>query len=255
MTESVYNALSDADKKRFTFVDAALPVYKQLNADGSFGKLNNKSVSFKASNVTLSTGFDARFDQYLIKIDDVDFSSLKDTTNKLAYLWGGVITTTDGSKYGMIPLNNLWLNSAEFGFSISEFKEAHGYDVRYQHTTDLEGKTIKNVTYLAKDKENISVDLNVYVKNSTNATVVANTPKAGADVTVDLTFSNIPSDANYKVSAVKSGSGKAAKALTEEQYSYSDGKLVLKGEVAVGTYTISFADDKYVNIGTAITVE
>lgn len=255
MTESVYKSLTADQKLRYKFVEGVTPIeYKQLNADGSFGKMNSKVVSQKPSAVSLSCGVDAKHDQYLIKMEGVDLAFLRDSvTRQMSGLLGAVLTTTDGTKYGMRPLYNLWLNAAEFGFSVSQFTNVHGCEVGYKYTSSLEGKTIKNITYMAKDMDDVSIDMNVYVKKSTNATVSANELKAGSDPKVTLTFAGVPSDANYKLATVKSGSGRSAVTLTEDKYTYADGVLTIKEDVvADATYSVSFVDDKYVNIGVSL---
>ena len=257
MSETVYKSLSDADKQRFTFyTDTVFSQYKKLNSDGSFDKMVSPVSSQNPSSVSLTCGYDARWDQYVIDLSGLDLSEIKDSSSNVGCLMGALLTTTDGSVYGLKPLYNLWLNTAEFGFSVSAFSEVHGYSVGYEHTSSLEGKTVKNLTYILRDKSNISIDMNVFVKLSTDASVaVDGSVAAGTDVNVNLVMSKLPSDSDFKLTAVKSGSGRAAKTLTADQYSYSDGVLTLNGEVAAGTYTVSFTDDKYVNIGTSFTVE
>lgn len=259
MTETVYNKLSETEKSRFHFLnDTTLSEYKQYNADGSFGKTVNATADKQTPTaVSLTCGFDARWSNYVISMTGLDLTGLKDSLNNMAYLQGAILTTSDGSKYGLKPMNNLWLNASEVGFSIKEFNEVHGYAVAYKHTASLEGKTITNLTYILKDKPNISIDMNVLVKKQTSATVSVNgSVAAGTDVNVNLAFSGVPSDANYTIAKVQSGSGRGAKTLTEgTDYSYSNGVLTLNGTVAAGSYSVSFADDTYANIGASITVE
>lgn len=248
MTEAVYNALKD--KSRFTFVkDTTFTEYKELDKDGNFGKMVTKTATQSASSVSLTCGSDSRFAQYVISLKDLDLSSLKDTTGKMANLLGAVVTTSDGSKYGLTPLNNLWLNASEIGFSVSAYTEVHGRDVAYEHTSTLEGKTITNVTYLVKDAEDISVDVNVFVKKQTSATASVSDVVSGSDLNIKITLENTPADANYTLTTVKVGTGKAAKALEASAYSFSNGILTLKGDIAPNTYTVSFTDSKYANIG------
>ncbi|MBQ3657362.1 MAG: hypothetical protein II956_11040 [Bacteroidales bacterium] len=243
--ENLYNSLED--KSRFTLLDAAPSDYKEYNADGSFGKWNSKVVN-QTVTATLTSGFDAKWGNYVIALDGLEGV----TTDNLQ---GAILTTTDGAKYGLQFLNNLWLKPAEFTFCIEEFTEPHGCKRAYKQTADLEGKTLSNITYILKDGDNISADLNLYVKKQTSATVSAESVDAGTDVTISLNFSNIPNDANYILSAVKKGSGKRATALSTDDFTFLNGKLTIKGDVASGdVFSASFVSEKYVNIGTTITI-
>ncbi len=241
-----YNALDD--KSRFTVLDNAPEDFKIYNTDGSFGAWNSK-IATQTVTATLASGFDAKWGNYVISLSGLDGV----TTDNLQ---GAVLTTTDGSKYGLQFLNNLWLKPAEFTFCIAEFTEPHGCQRAYKQTADIEGKTLSNITYILKDTVNISADLDLYVKKQTTATVSAATAAAGTDVTITLNFSDVPADAAYTISSVKKGSGKGATALTADDYSYADGKLTLNGSTAADdVFTVSFSSDNYISIGTTITLE
>ncbi|MBE6331230.1 MAG: hypothetical protein E7070_02815 [Bacteroidales bacterium] len=243
---NLYNALSD--KSRFTVLADAPTDYKVYNEDGSFGKWNS-TVATQTATATLTSGFDAKWGNYVISLD-----GLQDVTT--ANLQGAVLTTTDGSKYGLQFLNNLWLKPAEFTFCVAEFTEPHGCARAYKHTADLEGKTISNITYILKDTVNVSADMNIYVKKQTSATVTTSAATAGDNVEISLAIENAPEDAAFALSTVKKGSGKGATTLTADDYSYANGKLTLKGSTTSGDiYTVSFASDKYVNIGATITLQ
>ena len=244
--ENLYNSLDD--KSRFTVLETAPADYKVYNSDGSFGKWNSNVVN-QTVTATLTSGFDAKWGNYVIALEGLEGV----TTDNLQ---GAILTTTDGAKYGLQFLNNLWLKPAEFTFCIEEFTEPHGCKRAYKQTADLEGKTLANITYILKDADNISADLNLYVKKQTSATVSSDVTAAGTDVVISLTFNNIPNDANYAIASVKKGSGKKATALTADDFSYSDGKLTIKGETASGdVFSVSFVSEKYVNIGATITLE
>jgi|GEM_PF-2058528 len=244
--EELYNSL--ADKSRFTVLENAPVDYKEYNQDGSFGAWNS-TIATQTATATLTSGFDAIWGNYVISLDGLK----DDTTDNLQ---GAILTTTDGSKYGLQFLNNLWLKPAEFTFCIADFTEPHGCTRAYKHTADLEGKTISNITYILKDTVNISVDLNVYVKKQTTATVSASEATAGEDVEITLTINNAPEDASFAISSVKKGSGKGATTLTADDYSYENGKLTLKGTTTSGdVFNVSLVSDKYVNIGATITLQ
>ena len=88
----------------------------------------------------------------------------------MADVQGAVVTTSNGQKFPLIPLNNLYTKPNEATFSVRAFTGHHGNKFSYGHTAGLQGKTITNFTYLLKDNENVSIDCNVYVKSQTEAT-------------------------------------------------------------------------------------
>ena len=252
MTEEVYNALSEEQKARFTFVeDADFSKFKTLKADGSFSAYNSTPKSIEG-NVVLSAGQGVAWGNYLLNLG-IDNSAVS-----MADVQGAVVTTSNGQKFALIPLNNLYTKPNEAAFSVKAFTEPHGNKISYGHTAGLQGKTITNFTYLLKDNENVSIDCNVYVKRQTEAqTTVDGAAVSGTNPRVFLTFTDVPADANFTVGKVTKGSGRQAVTLKDgEDYTYSNGILRLVGDVAAkDQYVITFNSDKYISIGTTITFE
>lgn len=249
MTEDVYQSLSDEQKARFSFVeDTVFAEYKLYKADGTFGAYNSTPASVTTT-VALTGGSGVNWGNYLLKlgIDRNDIPS--------ASLQGVVLTTSNGQKYALTALNNLWLNTAEMAFCVKAFTEPHGNKPHYTHTAGLQGKRIVNITYLLKGMDNVSVDCDVYVKQQTEASIsLDGAAVAGENPVQWLVFNDVPADAFYTLASVKKGSGKTATTLTEDQYSYSDGKLVINGTVADGDiYNVIFDSEKYISIGLTIT--
>ena len=249
MTDAVYNSLTDEEKARFTFVtDKTFSEYKLYKSDKSFSAYNSVPKPVSAT-VTLSGGNGVNWGNYMLKLS-IDRNSVPTDA-----LQGVVLTTSNGQKYALTALNNVWLNAAEMAFCVTAFTEPHGNKPHYTHTAGLQGKTITNVTYLLKDADNLSVDCNVYVKQQTSASIsVDGSAVAGDNPVVWLTFKDIPDDADYAIASVKKGSGKQAQALTADQYSYNDGKLVINVTVAEGdVYNITFDSKKYISTGIKLT--
>ena len=162
MTDTVYEALTD--KSRYTFVDEAFTTdYKDVNSDGTFGKMVTETIT-PDSEVTLTSGSSTRWGNYLLAASNVDIDTAK-------YL-GAVITTSDGTKYGLRHANNLWSNS-QIALTYEEgFTEAHGYPREYVYTSDLEGKTITGITYMRLDSDDVVLsNLNIYLKANPGASV------------------------------------------------------------------------------------
>lgn len=250
MTETVYNNLTDEQKKRFTFVsDTVFASYKTLKSDGSFSASNATTDTQSGITATLSCGANAVWANYI-----VDLSSLEGVD--AANLQGAILTTTNGKQYGLKPLDNLWLKTTEFAFCVAEFTNPHATP-GYKSTADLEGKKLKNITYLLKGLNKVSVDLGgLYVKKQTTATATAGSVSAGSNQKVNITFSGVPSGESYAIAMVKKGSGRAAVTLTEDQYSFADGVLTINTEIASGdSYTVYFDNDNYASISATFTVE
>lgn len=249
MTEDVYNNLTDDQKSRFTFVeDSVFASSKELLSNGTFSAYTSAPVIMEGVSVSLSSGSAVNWGNYVLSL------GIDRTAIASADLQGAVITTTTGQKFALTPLYNLWLNTAEMAFCVKDFTEPHGNHPAFTHTAGLQGKTISNVTYYLKGKDNVSIPCNVYVKQQTSASVaVDGSALANINPTVFLNFKDIPSDANYSIATVKKGSGKAAKVLDSEKYSYSDGMLNIIDTAAVNDiYSVVFNSEKYVSVGATI---
>lgn len=249
--QKIYKQLTSEKKKRFTFVeDSTFSEYKLLNEDGSFSAYNSKPVSKNGVTVSLNAGT-FTWGNYGISLsgeitrDDIPSANLQ----------GAIISTSNGQKYALTPLNNLWINTMEMAFCVKEFVEPHGNRPAYTHTAGLQGKTITNITYLLKGMDNVSIDCKLYVKRQNSASLSLGASPAGTNPIVAIVFNNIPSDANYTLASVKKGSGRSAQTLGEEDYSYTDGFLTINGEVESGTsFSITFNSDKYISITSSITI-
>lgn len=249
MTEDVYKALTEEQKSRFTFVeDSVFASSKQLLSNGKFSAYNAVPVVMEGISVSLSSGSAANWGNYVISL------GIDRTAIPSADLQGAVITTTTGQKFALTPLNNLWINTAELAFCVKDFVEPHGIHRAFNHTAGLQGKTISNITYYLKGKDNVSIPCNVYVKQQTFASIsVDGAALAKVNPTVNLIMNDIPSDADYTIASLKKGSGRSAKTLDAGKYSYENGILSILDTAAVGdVYNVTFNSNKYVSLGTAI---
>lgn len=249
MTEDVYKTLTEAQKSRFSFVeDTVFASSKELLSNGSFSAYTSAPTVKEGVTVSLSSGSATNWGNYVLSLG-IDRSTIAS-----ADLQGAVITTTTGQKFALTPLYNLWLNTAEMAFCVKDFTEPHGNHPAFTHTAGLQGKTISNVTYYLKGKDNVSIPCNVYVKQQTIASVaVDGSALPNINPTVFLDFKNIPSNANYSIATVKKGSGKAAKVLGAEKFNYADGILNIIDTSAVNDiYSVVFNSEKYVSIGATI---
>ena len=160
--------------------------YKVLNSDGTLSKTFGKVT--KAADVKASITTTSNYGNYELDLKGIDV----DPDN----MQGAILETSDGAKYGLKHLDNLWLKPEEIAFSAVAFEDkSHKSAKQYERFADIGGKTIKKVTYLVKDGDDVEVDLDLFVKNQA--------PDVSFSCTVD--------------------SG-----LSAEDFSFADNKLSLK---------------------------
>lgn len=261
MTQDVYNSL--ADNSRFTVSNGTFDEYKEVNADGSFGKMVSTSTDATSSgaSVRLATGSSARWGHYVFSVSSADITI--GSANRLCdYYLGALLETSDGKIYGMRHDNNLWSNT-DLAFTVNaNYTEPHGVGTKryYQYTSDLEGKTVTKITYMLKDRPDVVLsNLNIYLKKRTDATIRPSqtfTPTS-SDIAATLVFSNIPDGANYTLASVTKGSGRGATTLTSgTDYTYDSANKVLTilgGSEAIN-YVATFTSDEYADIAATIEV-
>lgn len=242
MTEAVYNSLSDTDRARFTFYeDTTFAGYKVLDRNGNFSEYHTETVPVSGVSARVSSGSSSSWGNYT-----VGFSGLK-----LEGAWHGVVLTADdGSQYGLMALDNVWLNSSELGISVAEFVEPHGNKPLYKHTASLEGKTIKNVKYIMSGAPAVSIDTDILLKKICRAAVSVENPRAGKDLT--FTISGLPS--GYRVASARKGKGRGAEILSPDQFRFDESGLTIYGDVA-GTYSITFQHNDWSDLTATFTAE
>lgn len=243
MTDEIYNAL--ANKSRYTFLAGTFDEYKEVSSDGSFGPMVTQSVDVDAK-VTLSSGPSSTWGNYTLNISGANITLASGDTR---YDLGATLTTDDGKIYGLRHNSNLWFNANSIALSIKEFVEPHGVSRDYKYTSDLEGKTIKKITFMLKDKPDVNINCDVFIKKQTSATVTpspSEIPASTAQLTMN--FSGLPEGAEYDVSSIYSGSGRNKVPFTAYTYSKETKTLILNEAPASGTYTVIFSDGVYVDI-------
>ena len=252
MGEAVYNAVSN--DSRYTFSDEAFSEYKDVNADGSFGKMATETHVQEGASVTLTSP--GTWGDYQLSVSSID---VKVSSGDDYYYLGALVETSDGKVYGMRHNNNLWSNAKDLAISTAEFVEPHGVSRSYAYTSDMEGKTITKIIYMLKDLPDEVVSCEVFLKLKTSASVA---PKyedgwhafltTGEALSADLVFSNVPSSADYSLSGVTFGTGRNRQNVTA--YTYSNGVLTFTAAPSPGTYTATFTDKTYANIAATINI-
>ena len=251
MGEAVYNVLSN--DSRYTFSDEAFIEYKDVNADGSFGKMETETHVQEGATVALTSP--GTWGDYQLSVSSID---VKVSSGDEYYYLGALVETSDGKVYAMRHNNNLWFNAKDLAISTGEFVEPHGVSRNYAYTSDMEGKTITKITYMLKDLPDEVVSCEVFLKLKTSASV---SPKyedgyhafmAWTNLQVPLAFSDLPESADYKLSGVTFGTGRNRQTIPG--CTMSGDVLIISGDVVEGTYTATFTDETYANISATIRV-
>ncbi len=255
MTEAVYESLSN--RMRFTFSDETFSEYKDVNADGSFGKMITETTTATGATLTLGSGASATWGNYQLTISNANINiGLSDDKIARNYL-GALIETSDGKVYGMRHDCNLWSDANTIAFCVNDkYVEPHGFGVvrDYDYTASLEGKTISKITFMLKNIPDVVINCNIFVKRQTAATVKAEEPDGGFIAPAEspklkMIFTNAP--AVYAIKSVYMGSGRNRTNITD--YTYADGVLTLNGTVMPGSYTALFETTDYTDISASFT--
>ena len=204
-TTTEYNgkdALFESADYSYYVLSKAPAYYKELtvNEDGSysFGKTTATEKTVEGAAIekfkTSSNYGDYQLNLNFDKVADSD--KISGNTKVLA----AVITTTDGTQYGLRHVENIW-KGTEFAWGTGFTTQAHGCPISGEHYASMMGKTIDAVTYYTENgvvKYDID-DTYVPYKFNTSDFKVEN-----ADVTlgsVKVTLPTLPEayDAQYTV--------------------------------------------------------
>ena len=241
------DALFESADYSYYVLSTAPAYYKELtvNEDGtySFGKTTATEKTVEGAAIekfkTSSKYGDYQLNLNFDKVADSD--QISGNTKVLA----AVITTTDGTQYGLRHVENIW-KGTEFAWGTGFTTQSHGCPISGEHYVSMMGKTIDAVTYYTENgvvKYDID-DTYVPYKFDTSAFKVEN-----ADVTsgsAKVTVPTLPEayDAEY-----------AVEGLTNVSVENGTLKYNATG-VKPGQYTLNVTDksSKYVPFSTSFTL-
>ena len=241
------DALFESADYSYYVLSTAPAYYKELtvNKDGtySFGKTTATEKTVKGAAIekfkTSSKYGDYQLNLNFDKVADSD--QISGNTKVLA----AVITTIDGTQYGLRHVENIW-KGTEFAWGTGFTTQSHGCPISGEHYASMMGKTIDAVTYYTENgvvKYDID-DTYVPYKFDTSAFKVEN-----ADVTsgsAKVTVPTLPKayDAEY-----------AVEGLTNVSVENGTLKYNATG-VKPGQYTLNVTDksSKYVPFSTSFTL-
>ena len=241
------DALFESADYSYYVLSTAPAYYKELtvNKDGtySFGKTTATKKTVEGAAIekfkTSSKYGDYQLNLNFDKVADSD--QISGNTKVLA----AVITTTDGTQYGLRHVENIW-KGTEFAWGTGFTTQSHGCPISGEHYASMMGKKIDAVTYYTENgvvKYDID-DTYVPYKFDTSAFKVEN-----ADVTsgsAKVTVPTLPEayDAEY-----------AAEGLTNVSVENGTLKYNATG-VKPGQYTLNVTDksSKYAPFSTSFTL-
>ena len=234
-----------ADYSYYELGTTAPAYYKELtvneNGSYSFGKTTATEKTVKGAAIE-KFKTSSKYYQLNLNFDKVaDSDQISGNTKVLA----AVITTTDGTQYGLRHVENIW-KGTEFAWGTGFTTQSHGCPISAEHYASMMGKTIDAVTYYTENgvvKYDID-DTYVPYKFDTSAFKVEN-----ADVTsgsAKVTVPTLPKayDAEY-----------AVEGLTNVSVENGTLKYNATG-VKPGQYTLNVTDksSKYVPFSTSFTL-
>ena len=214
------DALFEAPSNAYYVLSEEPALYKTLNADGSFSAVN--SAASTVTGVTADVTYAGRHTNIEIALDGTTGIETGDTVS------GVVITVSDGSKYGLRHVYNIW-RATELGWNDDEL--------------DLYGKTITNIRYITQSAV-IDYPVEITLKQK------------GAEITAafedanTVTVTGLPADIANAKATVSSVVGRGETAvILAENVEVKDGKLALTDAAADGTnYNVKVVSDNYADM-------
>lgn len=232
-----------------TFSDTAFGEYKVMSGNGTFtayqtadtaGYAGETLVSEATATITTSSSYG----NYGITVTG--------TSVTVDSMLGVILETTDGTRYGMEHLENLWLKTGEMSFAVENFTEIHGNKVDYLRHASLEGKTISKITYLVKGGTDIVVNTSLQVKNllsSEESATVSVAPAIYQSSGTTTTYTNgIFESLGYDGTLTSLVLNKTTIDPSLYHYDSTAHTITLDKTLKPGSYTATFSDDIYEDV-------
>lgn len=207
--------------------------YKELtvNADGSFsfGATQGTATTI-TEGVTADLMTESRYGDYQLDLD-----GLTDTIPTETAIYGVIVSTTEGSDYGMRHLENIW-RVTELAWSTGFTTAVHNCPTSSEHYKAMMGQHINKVTYYTANgiyKIPVGGDEGLYVpvKFDTSAVAVADAELKDGETSVATTISGLTLPEGFDAEYTVDG----ATAIVKGE------KLILK-DVKKGAYTLTITD-------------
>ena len=202
--------------------------YKELIVDEngklSFGKAQGTITAVSGVKERFTT--DTSYGDYQLDLDGVGIDTNSDT------VYGVVISTTDGSGYGLRHLENIW-KGIELAWCTGYTTAVHGCPTASDHYKTMMGKTIDKVTYYTS-KGILDVDLeDIYVPVKFGGEVQVEKAAVTAGET-SITMSELPKE-YVPVYSVKDSEGNDLDVKV-------NGNVLTFANASNGLYTLTVSD-------------
>lgn len=213
--------------------------YKTLGGDGTLSKRVDKLQKLTPKEAEITTL--SRYGNYEIELSSDKMPKSNGNVEAV------VMETSDGKKYGLQHLENIWHSGEELAFAVRDnFVEPHGNKVDYEKFADMEGKEIKKITYLVRGGDDLEFAVNLKLKKipslESAITIEGQQFKDGVKV---IPVKNIKEkDAAYVLKDVYKGREKLVKGT---DYTLEGENIVFKStdKTGVGRYRALFSDGTY----------
>ena len=207
--------------------------YKELtvNEDGTFSfGATQGTVTTITEGVTAELMTDSKYGDYQLDLD-----GLTDTIPSGTAIYGVIVSTKEGSDYGMRHLENIWRVS-ELAWATGFTTAVHNCPTSSEHYKAMMGQHIDKVTYYtANGIYEIPVGgekgLYVPVKFDTSAVAVADAELKDGETSVATTISGLTLPEEFDAEYTVEGATASVKGE----------KLILK-DVKTGAYTLTITD-------------
>ncbi len=224
--------------------------YKILNGEGLLTASNANDYEDDNSSVELKVDQTKKRGNYILDVESDHLPSASD-------IEGVIITTSDGKKYGLEHLENIWLKTNELEVAVEDGINVRGAAIDYLRYEDLPSKTITQIKYLSKNSDNLVITpaegLKVKKLLSDDEGISTTSDellfKQGASAELST---NLPSDSNYSLSSVVFQNNEL---IENTDYTFDGTTFTLNDTdtTDAGTYTLTFTDSEYQDIPVEIT--
>jgi hypothetical protein len=218
--------------------------YKVINSDGTISK--TIGTTNKVENVTTTLTTTSTWGNYEIMLEGLD--------GEVSSVQGVILETSDGARYGLQHLDNIWLDLSEVVFSVEEFQDPKTNIAGYKRFEDIQGKTITKITYLIANEDDIEIETSLYCKEQLPDEYSINAPERvpynSSATVIPITFT-VPEGSNYVLSDVI----KSRASLGSDLYQIKDDTISLSTDCKPGEYNFIFTDETFSDIKVTCLVE
>lgn len=223
----IYEKLKNTEStllNTFKEIEEIPATYKVMDEEGNF--LAVQGTVMKLNDVTASLTTKSNYGDYQLNMTGLALTGI---------VYGAVVKTTNGTRYALRHLENIWKNGAQLSWSTGfSTTESHGNKLSYEHYSSMMGKTIESVEFICDNGIYTVDDIDAYVPIKYDGTFqIADTDLTAKQTAVTMT--GFPEDGNWQLD------------LPEglKNASYENGKIFYDAGTLPGLYTITAKDTNH----------